>query len=169
MDTMIGKTRRIPSACLALLLPLVLMACTGESPTEPSGITIADVAFHSYELANSERRDAGVSPQLALDDALAAVARAHSQAMRDNNFFGHNGPNGDLRARLQAAGISYRTAAENLAEVDAGADAAGVAHALLMSSQQHRNNILNSRFKLVGVGVVREGNSWWFTQIFVNP
>lgn len=161
---------RRPMAVLAVLLAAVLAGCTSESsPTDPQGISTVEVAFHSFELVNHERRDAGVQPQLTFDDAVAAVARAHSEAMRDKNFFGHAGPDGNLTSRLAAAGIPYGAASENIARVSGGVNAAASAHGFLMASAQHRGNILNPRFRAVGVGVARDGSDWWFTQIFVRP
>jgi uncharacterized protein YkwD len=37
-----------------------------------------------------------------------------------------------------------------------------------MQSSEHRPNILNPAFQLVGVGVARDGGSYWITQVFVG-
>ena len=160
-----------------LLLPAVIVllgvACGGggdsSSPTSLSGTTVAEVEYESFQLANSARQDSGVQPLLDLEDALTQVARSHSEAMRDQGFFSHNGPDGGLRARLRAAGIQFSAAGENLARLSAVPNPAGEAHAQFMESAEHREVILDARFRLVGVGVARSGSSYWLTQIFIRP
>ena len=73
--------------------------------------------YLSFQLANTARNDSNVQPSLNLDEKITAVARAHSEAMRDQGFFGHNGPDGGIGARLRAAGIPFCTAGENLAKL----------------------------------------------------
>ena len=157
-------------ACLALFC----VACGGgggaaAGPTTPLGTTVAEVEFESFQLANAARRDNNVQPQLGLDDAVTRVARAHSEAMRDQGFFGHQGPGGDLASRLRAAGVQFRNAGENLARISSAPNPAGEAHAQFLDSAQHRNVMLNGRFQLAGVGVARSGDTYWLTQIYIRP
>ena len=35
-----------------------------------------------------------------------------------------------------------------------------------MKSPSHRSNILERRFRLIGVGVVRKNGQWWVAQVF---
>lgn len=154
--------------CLLLLLPLAGCA-GGSSPTEPGFPTVAEVEQRSFDLANGERLAAGEAV-LALSGELTAVARLYSAQMRDEDFFGHHDPNGrDLAARLSDAGIPYRAAAENLARMTGIADPARWAHDELMASAEHRENILRAEFRLAGVGVAQRGETYWLTQIFVEP
>lgn len=154
---------------LGFPLLCALAACGGDSPTHPAGPTVVEVEQRSFDLANGERAAAG-APPLALSDALSEVARAYSAQMRDEGFFGHRGPDGrDLAARLQDAGISFRAAAENLAQMTGIPDPAGWAHDQLMASVEHRENILHEGFRLAGVGVAQSGETYWLTQIFVEP
>jgi uncharacterized protein YkwD len=111
-----------------------------------------------------------VAPQLIVDAALGDIARTHSIAMRDLGFFGHQGPDGrSLRRRLEEAGIDFSRAAENLAQVTNSADPATFAHELLMDSERHRANILDPRFRYVRVGVARSQDTFWITEIFIQP
>ena len=77
--------------------------------------------------------------------------------MATEGYFGHVDPRGrrpyiDL---LAAYGVGYGLAGENLALNNyAAAEAAGRALTSLMNSQSHRENILESRFRRAGVGVV---------------
>lgn len=155
-----------------LLLGLLASGCNSSlSPTAPEiDASPAEVEFQLFELTNSARASAGIEPPLTADPRLVDVARTHSTAMRDQGFFGHVGPDGrGLRQRLDDAGISYSRAAENLAQVSNIASPADFAYDLLMDSERHRDNILDPRFTDVGIGVVRSGDSYWITQIFIQP
>jgi uncharacterized protein YkwD len=112
-------------------------------------------------LVNDERAAAGCGAVTA-DDGLAAVARAHSEDMRDRGFFGHVNPDGlDPFERADQAGVTAR--AENIARGQQ--DPAAVMDAW-MNSAGHRANILNCDLTRLGVGIARgDGGPWW-TQLF---
>ena len=159
-----------------LLLAAVVMsgvACGGgsgpDSPTGPLGTSVAEVEFESFQLANAARRDSDVEPQLSLDERVARVARLHSEAMRDEGFFGHSGPDGSLGARLRAAGVPFSSAGENLAKLSSVPNPAGHAHAQFLDSAEHRRVMLSSKFRLAGVGVARSGDTYWLTQVYIRP
>lgn len=158
----------------ALAAALLVGACSGggggAAPTAP---TIApsppQVEFDSFALVNDARAENGVDPQLDLRERIAEVAREHSDQMRVQGFFAHEDPQGrTVFDRLSDAGIPYSLAAENLARVTNHPNPAEWAHGQLMASEQHRPNILNPAVSLIGVGVVREGDTYWITQIFID-
>lgn len=162
------RTAVLTAPCLALLI----VSCSGSptSPGEPADISPSQVESLLTNLINQARSQEGISPLLSTDAAVAQVARRHSEAMRDRGFFSHVDPEGKrLRDRLRAAGITFRSAGENLAQVDGSSDPAGQAHQMLMGSQSHRDNILSEEFELIGVGVAKQGSTYWITQIFVEP
>ena len=140
----------------------------GNGPTAPLGTTTVEVEFESFQLANNARANNSVRPQLDLADRVAEVARAHSESMRDNGFFGHAGPDGGVRARLHAAGVQFSAAGENLAKLSNVPNPASEAHRQFMDSAQHREVMLDSRFQLAGVGVARSGDTYWLTQIYIK-
>ena len=155
-----------------LIVAIAVVACSGSgSPTSPSSsVSASEVEFQLLRLTNGERDGAGVDPDLDSDTSLSNLARAHSNAMRDQGFVGHTGPDGrTLRQRLVEAGVDYSRAAENIAQVSNTANPASLAHELLMDSERHRANILDPRFHLVGIGVARSSDTFWITQIFVKP
>jgi len=116
-------------------------------------------------LINQERTSRGISP-LEMDPRVVDVARRKSQDMIDNNYFSHNSPTyGSPFDMLRDAGISYRTAGENIA----GNRSVEAAHRSLMNSSGHRRNILNPNYNKVGIGI-REGGPYgmMFTQMFIG-
>ncbi len=166
--------RRSKIAVLLLLL-LLIGACSGDGgsgvgPTAPSDMSPFQVESVLTDLVNQARSAAGVAPDLALDPGVSQVARAHSEAMRDRGFFSHVDPDGNrLRDRLRSAGIPFRSAGENLAQVGGSSDPAGMAHQMLMDSSSHRENILSGKFSVMGIGVAKRGSEYWITQIFIEP
>jgi len=117
-------------------------------------------------LLNEERVAAGLQP-LTIDARLVPVARQHSEEMFRLRYFGHQSPEkGSPFDRLDAAGIKYSRAGENLAY----AQSVAVAHRGLMASEGHRENILRPEFTRVGIGVISAGPyGRMFTQMFITP
>jgi uncharacterized protein YkwD len=101
-------------------------------------------------LINQERTQRGL-PALRMDEQLRAVARRHSRDMLRRGYFGHLSPEGVAPfERMTAAGVHYTAAGENLAL----APTVEIAHAGLMQSPGHRANILQPRFRRVGIGAL---------------
>lgn len=109
-------------------------------------------------------------PQLKHDELLRDIARAHSEDMAKNDFFGHHSPTtGSLSDRIRAAGYPAVGMAENLASNISVWDAEeGLFHSL-----GHRKNILAKDLTHVGVGAasVMRGDKrqWLLTQVFAKP
>ncbi len=165
------KSRTRSGLCLLAVIAVLGSACGGGGPDSPTGnlTTVSEVEFESFQLANSARQQNNIDPPLDLDDRVAEVARAHSEAMRDEGFFGHDGPDGVLAARLREAGVTFRSAGENLALLQSVPNPAGEAHSQFLNSASHRKVMLNKNFQLAGVGVARSGDTYWLTQIYLRP
>ncbi len=120
-------------------------------------------ALQLLDLANSMRLRRGL-PLLAWHPQAAAVAREHSQEMYTFGYFAHESPLSGKNPfdRLRAAGIVFLSAGENIAY---GQPEAFCAHAGLMNSLGHRQNILNEGFTHLGAGVV----DVYYTQKFLTP
>lgn len=118
-----------------------------------------------FELLNQERAAVGLQP-LVMDQELVEVARAHSEDMFRKGYFAHDSPTtGSPFDRLDAAGIDYVTAGENLAL----AQTVEIAHDGLMNSPGHRANILQPSFGRVGIGAISSpGHGTMYTQLFRN-
>jgi hypothetical protein len=109
-------------------------------------------------------------PPLSMNATLSTAARAHSQNMLQNNYQGHNGPDGSLTTRLQAytSGANGWSLGENVYaysksvwyghagfEVDWGGT---ILTGGMQSPPGHRQNIHNTGFREVGIGVVLGSN-----------
>ncbi len=102
-----------------------------------------------FDLLNLARVDAGLKP-LAWSEALAEVGDAHAREMYQEGFFSHSSPStGTVADRVQAAGIPYLVIGENLAL----APTVDNVHEGLLASPGHRANMLERRFRRVGIGV----------------
>ncbi|MBT9253349.1 MAG: CAP domain-containing protein [Brockia lithotrophica] len=89
---------------------------------------------------------------LAWDDAVAEAAKRHSADMETNGFFSHVSPtNGTLADRLARAGVSYRTAGENISK---GFDDALEMHVAFLNSPAHRQNVVFPGYTHLGTGMV---------------
>ena len=112
-----------------------------------------DLENQMLDLVNEERKKAGLKP-LAADPELQEVARAHDRDMFVRGYFAHVNPDGkDPFDRMQAAGVHFLTAGENLAL----AQTLQEAHDGLMHSPGHRANILQPNFGRVGIGILDGG------------
>lgn len=119
-----------------------------------------------FDQANASRARFGLAP-FAWDDKAADTARKHSEDMAKQDYFDHTNLKGESPFdRMEANGIVYRTAAENIA---AGQRNAIYAHAGWMNSLGHRNNLLADISRL-GVGIHFGGDmSMYYTQNFFTP
>ena len=114
---------------------------------------------------NEERRKLAI-PELTWDPQIVSVARAHAKDMWFRTYFSHYSPEGkNVSDRLENSNIKYTFAGENLAL----APTLATAHAGLMASQGHRENILEARFKKIGIGVIDNGvYGKMFVQVFTD-
>ncbi|HLL69647.1 MAG TPA: CAP domain-containing protein [Micromonosporaceae bacterium] len=133
--------------------------------TAPAGA--ADQESAVLALVNAARAEVGCGP-LAMDARLTAAARGHSADMANRNFFAHETPDKvGMAARVTKAGYQWSAVAENIAMGQS--DAAAVMKGW-MNSPGHRTNILNCRYRHIGIGMVANsaGRRYW-TQNFATP
>ena len=131
--------------------------------TRPNADAAAEARM--LELLNAERTSRGLKA-LQPDDTIREVARRHSTDMFDRGYFAHLNPEGKTPfERMREGGVRFRAAGENLAL----APTVDVAHNGLMNSPGHRENILNTAFGRVGIGVMDGGlHGKMFTQNFAD-
>ncbi|GAC1606786.1 MAG: hypothetical protein NVS4B10_21380 [Myxococcales bacterium] len=132
----------------------------------PRGKGLASVA----ESIGALRASRGLPP-LVRDRALDAVAEVHSRAMASSRTFAHVLPgDGALADRLRAAGYAYRSAGENIGL----ADTAGAAHEAVALSPAHLANLLDPRYRRLGLGAIRGvspdgGEAIYLTEVLAAP
>jgi len=122
--------------------------------------------YQLFDLTNAARVTHGLSV-LSWDEAVRETARDHSKDMADNNYFSHTNLNGQSPFdRMTEDNITYRMAGENLAT---GQISSIFAHEGLMNSLGHRENILQSDFEGLGVGVAFSTDSRpYYTENFLT-
>ncbi|WKZ25482.1 MAG: CvpA family protein [bacterium] len=116
-----------------------------------------------FQKVNEERKNSDVA-ELEWDTNLVFVGRAHARDMWERKYFSHISPDGkDVGDRLTDAKVVYYFAGENLAL----APTTLTAHTGLMNSKGHRENLLDSRFTKIGIGVYDNGvYGKMFVQVF---
>jgi uncharacterized protein YkwD len=103
-------------------------------------------------------------PTLTMDPSLRQVARLHSRDMATKGFVGHGSPGGaSFTQRLGAAVPGGTFVGENVTL----ARSIEQAHTAFVASSPHLRNILEPRFRRVGIGVAGAGELGLFvTQDF---
>lgn len=124
--------------------------------------SLSSVERQLIDLVNQERMAYGLEP-LEVDMTLVGLAKDKSHEIATTGEVRHDARS-QFHAKLDTAGVSYRQAGENLAQ----AGSINRVHNGLMMSSGHRANILASSYTHIGVGIVRYGNSYYATQIFIQ-
>ena len=115
-------------------------------------------------LTNNRRRNHGCN-NLSQNDALNTAAQTHTRKMANRNTLSHELPGEpSLGTRVRRAGYNWTMVAENIA---AGYTTPEAVVRGWMNSSGHRRNILNCRYRHIGVGyaVSDSGTPYW-TQVF---
>ena len=136
--------KKIFSTALVALLIFISTAASVEA------ISRDQAAEEILHLVNVERRKAGV-PALKLSRELYRPAMIRAREIIKS--FSHTRPNG-LPFSSVFYGISYKTVGENLA---AGQTSCEMVVQQWMDSPGHRANILNKKFKFLGVAYIYDG------------
>ena len=146
---------RLRRVALSLLTAAAMTATTALVGTAPaSAVTTREAAFLTK--INHARTSHGLRP-LRLASDLSSYARSHSRQMASSTALFHT--------PSFSAICCWSAIAEN---VGTGYSVRSV-HGAFMTSSAHRANILNSRMRAVGVGVVYSGGRIWVTEIFRRP
>jgi len=117
------------------------------------GISLNADEKQTFVLHNRERRDRNMKP-LCVHPDLQRAARAHSEDMIQRDYFSHGtkGRKESACERVKRYGYPYRLCGENIAY---GSGSYGEPKSIMnrwMKSDGHRRNILNGRFREVGIG-----------------
>lgn len=117
------------------------------------------------ERTNKARAEHHLRP-LTVDGTLLGVARAHSANMARHDEMAHKLDGKTPDRRVSDAGYNYRSMGENVAYGYGPHTVADIFDGW-MKSPHHRENILNGKFRELGVGVARnEKGKIYYTQVF---
>ena len=127
----------------------------------PAAQNASEFEKEVFRLTNNERKAKGLKPLL-WHDTLASISRAHSADMAARKFFSHTSPDGLTPFdRMKKAGITYRKAAENIAQ---GQRTPAEVVKTWMNSSGHKANILSRDLTHLGVGF----HNYYWTQKFIG-
>jgi uncharacterized protein YkwD len=152
-----------PLAAISVIGALLLGPQGAEAATVSvktcSGGTIELNSVEKYMLErhNKARTERGLKA-LCVHPTLTNAARAHSQEMLDKDYTSHKSFNGEtLKQRLERFGYtfdgySYYWYGENIAW-GCGSYGPERIFKFWMNSSNHRSNILNKKYREVGIGV----------------
>lgn len=158
---------RVKLLAFAALLLVLAQGTTGIPDATAS--SFVDEVIH---LTNTQRRviKGRSCPALVPSGALMAVAQQHAHDMATHNFFSHASPNGASPwQRIAGAGYPAARTAENIA---AGQRSPRDVVRTWMRSPHHRGNLLNCRFREIGVGFAHaDGSAFgsYWVEIFAAP
>jgi uncharacterized protein YkwD len=142
---------------LAVLLVVAVAPSSGSARSGGKTTQMAQLQTALLAQINGFRSGHGLA-RLKISGPLTAVADRHSAQMAKLGFFSHDSANGEPFSRRLAQAYSPRgfrtwTVGENL--VWGGPDiAAARAFRLWLSSPPHRANLMNPRWREVGLGAV---------------
>ena len=152
-------------------IPGRVQSARGTSQPAPKPVSAAPVSANEdaaaerelLELANRDRREAGVPP-LRADESLTAAARAHAQLMAENAQLEHQfaGEPSLLQRIAQVSPLRLDRAGENIAHDSC---AAGAEEAF-MHSPAHRRNLLDPGFNVAGLAAIRSHGRLYVVQDF---
>ena len=138
--------------------PADAQAACANSDKHPSQATVKQLRAATVCLLNVERRKRGRA-KLRSNNGLALAGQRHARDMVRKRYFAHNSRAGrDFRQRIVRTGYTRGSAAilgENLAW---GSHNLATPRSIVrgwMRSPGHRANILQPKFRHVGIGVVR--------------
>lgn len=149
-------------ACIALVVPASASAAKpcANATTIPDATNLASIRKATLCLLNVERRSRG-RPRLLANGQLTKAARRYSATMVRQGFFDHVSPSGStLGSRIRGATsylegrVTKWSLGENLAW---GSGKRATPRQIVrswMRSPGHKRNILNRRFRHIGIGVV---------------
>lgn len=158
------KNRLLKISVLLIAIISFAFSCEDDSVTNNNnnnnGTSSDSVEAKVHQLVNEHRTGMGLAA-LQWNETIAIECRIHSEEMANTNSLNHDGFN----ERINKIGetISWSWAGENVAY---NYSAEAVVNAWL-NSPGHKSNI-ESNSNLTGVGVAYDGNTIYFTQIFIR-
>jgi uncharacterized protein YkwD len=151
-------TRKVSLALLAALVlgMLVLVAPTGAAPGR-SELALTSLESNVLQQLNTIRRQNGLA-SLRLNALLTDAAVVHTTEMGQDGYFEHTSDDGTafwkrIDRWYGSDGYRYWSVGENLLWSSPSVDPAAALR-LWMKSPEHRANILDSRWREIGISAV---------------
>lgn len=149
------------AASASIKITVKASSSNNSGTADKSDTSSSDYAEQVLELVNKERAETGASA-LTLDETLCKAAQVRAKEIGES--FSHTRPDGSsCFTVIESYGVSYSGAGENIAR---GSDTSSGVMKLWMNSPGHRANILNTKWKKIGVGYDPSTQSW--VQLFTN-
>jgi len=144
----------------------------GGATPESTLLDTEELAF--LDIINDYRAQFGTAPLTACS-SLSRASQGHSEDMRDNDYFAHDGLNGS-KAWDRSCDACFEKACGNLAtamgeNIAAGnADAAPTFEQRRTSTQGHNEAMLNEAYNFIGIGRALGGISFsaYWTTVFAG-
>ena len=146
------RLQRILLSLLATAAVTASASLVGAAPA--SAVTTREATMLAK--INNARAAHGLRP-LRLSGELTTLARSHSRQMASSTTLFHTASFSSI--------CCWSAIAENVGT----GDSVRTVHRAFMNSSAHRANILSSRMRQVGVGIVAAGGRIWVTEIFRRP
>ena len=144
------------------------VAAPARTPGPPPVITegVAAAELRMLVLINASRVEGGLVP-LTPDGTIAAAARAHSDVESQVGYVYHDGPDGTAKSRdVPACGTGWY--GENTGKIWQGN--VDRLHIEFMNESwapiNHRTNIMDPKFRRVGIGAVQGRDALYMTMVF---
>ena len=117
-----------------------------------TGVSLTTAEKRMLDLHNQKRASQRLS-KFCVHPALQRAARAHSREMIDEDYFSHDSHDGkSFSTRVTRSGYKWRTVGENIAWGSGSLGSPDDTFESWINSPGHKANILNGRFKEIGVG-----------------
>jgi len=165
-----ARHRMLSIYSVGLVLSQLLLGVTAYAgPTISENQSIV-MQKNIVSLTNAERSKENLS-LLKENEVLDRAANNKLNDMFEKNYWDHKGPNGETAWDfIESEGYVYQLAGENLAR---GFDTSAEAVAAWMNSPSHRDNILNKRFREIGISVgsgeIKGAKTTLIVQVFGEP
>ncbi len=125
-----------------------------------------ETALAVLELVNEYRAEAGLSP-LKMDPDLYKGVQIRAEELADS--YSHVRPDdSDWYTVLGEIDFEYAFAGENIAYTEGKYSTPEAVMELWMNSAAHKKNILNTSGSLIGIGVYKSGDRFYWAQLFAE-
>ena len=144
---------------ILLLLLVLALLFTGIAQT-----ALSPEQSQMLDLLNQERQKQKL-PKLQWDDHLAQSAAAHNGLVTARDELSHQFPGEPaIGERVGVTGLRFNSVGENLAY----APTVEEVHNGLMNSPPHRANILDPKYNVVGISIVKKNDELYVVQNFAH-